>query len=446
EIEALRARVGHETQNSFPRNDAAGFYLLRDQDVAASEKAALSSLARVVFSADGRALEVQVAALRDAAVTVPAAVPPPRLPLVALPSFGQLAESARAPQGGFDAETGEFRFEVDLNHRTQRPWVNVIANASFGFQVSESGTGYTWAVNSRMHQLTPWSNDPVQDPAFEHWLLQDMDSRELIPLTPAGRGGGAAKHRVRHGQGYTVFECLHHNLVLETTFFADRDDAVKLVHVGVRHEGIGTRRLRALAMVEWQLGDKRGDRRTVHTWKPEGLPAVFGQQRESSGGFGGSTAFVQLAGLDALNGGVTQWTCDRSEFFAGRGTVEVPDTLAQRAGSGLDACAAIAGEFTLAAGATARFSFVLGHAPDAEAAAQLARRWQQRDVPQALAQARGFWDELLGRLQVRTPDPLFDAMVNRWLPYQTLVCRLWSKAGFYQAGLRPEPAHQRLVG
>ncbi|RZL65768.1 MAG: hypothetical protein EOP81_02810 [Variovorax sp.] len=434
EIEALRARVAQETQNSFPRNDAAGFYLLRDQDVAPSERAALSSLARAVFSADGRALEVQVAALRDAAVTVPATVQPPRLPLAALPSFGQLAESTRAPQGGFDAGTGEFRFEVDLNHRTPRPWVNVIANASFGFQVSESGTGYTWAVNSRMHQLTPWSNDPVQDPAFEHWLLQDLDSRELIPLTPAGRGGGAAKHRVRHGQGYTVFECLHHNLVLETTFFADRDDAVKLVHVSVRHEGIGTRRLRALAMVEWQLGDKRGDRRTIHTWKPEGLPAVFGQQRESSGGFGGSTAFVQLAGLDTAGGGVTQWTCDRSEFFAGRGTVEVPDTLAQRAGSGLDACAAIAGEFTLTAGATARFSFMLGHAPDAEAATQLARRWQHRDVPKALVQARGFWDDLLGRLQVRTPDPLFDAMVNRWLPYQTLVCRLWSKAGFYQAG------------
>ncbi|WP_443082782.1 GH36-type glycosyl hydrolase domain-containing protein [Variovorax sp. PAMC 28711] len=440
EIEALRARVGQETQNSFPRNDAAGFYLLRDQDVAPSEKAALSSLARAVFSADGRALEVQVAAaLRDASAaaspsTATDAPRPRSIPLAALPSFGQLAESVTAPQGGFDAPTGEFTFEVDLNRRTARPWVNVIANASFGFQVSEAGTGYTWAVNSRMHQVTPWSNDPVTDPAFEHWLLQDLDTRELLPLTPAGRGAVAARHRVRHGQGYTVFECLHHNLVLETTFFADRDDPVKLVHVSVRHEGIGSRRLRALAMVEWQLGDKRGDRRTVHTWKPEDQPAVFGQQRESGGGFGGSTAFVQLAGLDTLNGGITQWTCDRSEFFAGRGTVELPDTLAQRAGSGLDACAAIAGEFTLAPGATARFTFVLGHAADADAATQLARRWQQRDVPQALSQARGFWDELLGRLQVRTPDPLFDAMVNRWLPYQTLVCRLWSKAGFYQAG------------
>lgn len=430
EIEGVRSRVSLETQNSFPRNDAAGFYLLRDAEVAPSEKAALSTLARAIFNADGRTLDAQVAGLREAATPAGATTAMPHTPLALPPPPARIDDGAQAPQGGFDAASGEFRFEVDLDRRTPKPWVNVIANAGFGFQVSESGTGYTWAVNSRMHQLTPWSNDPVQDPAFEHYLLQDLDTRELLPLTPASRGGSTARHRVRHGQGYTVFECLHHGMVLETTFFADRDERMKLVQVTVRNASSGRRRLRALAMVEWQMGAARGERRTVHSWKGDDLPAVFGQQRESSAGFGGSTAFVALAGIDAP----AQWTCERSEFFAGHGGIEVPDTLGQRAGSGLDACAAIAGEFTLAVGEHATFSFMLGQADDADAAVALARRWQTRDVAGALAQARGFWDDLLGRLQVRTPDPLFDALVNRWLIYQTLVCRLWSKAGFYQAG------------
>ncbi|MBT2333733.1 hypothetical protein J7E49_07430 [Variovorax paradoxus] len=434
EIEALRLRVAHQTQNSFPRNDTAGFYLLRDHDVVPSERAALSRLARVVFTADGRSLEMQVAALHEARVDAGTDAEAPaassRAALLARPAA---APSAEAPTGSFDAESGEFRFEVDAGHRTPRPWINVIANADFGFQVSEWGTGFTWAGNSRMHQVTPWSNDPVQDPAFEHYLLQDLASRALLPLTPAGQGAGdgdEVRHRVRHGQGYTVFECRQRELALETTFFADRADAVKLVHVHVHNRGSGARRLRALGMVEWQLGAARGERRTIHCWKPEDQPAVFGQQRESSVGFGGSTAFLLLAGLP----GATQWTCDRNEFFDGHGIVEVPDTLSRRAGSGLDACAAIGGEFVVGAGEAASFTFVLGHADDADAALALARRWRQRDVPEALAQVRGFWDELLGRLQVRTPDPLFDAMVNRWLIYQTLACRLWSKAGFYQAG------------
>ncbi|MEO8835510.1 MAG: carbohydrate-binding protein, partial [Caldimonas sp.] len=51
-----------------------------------------------------------------------------------------------------------------------------------------------------------------------------------------------------------------------------------------------------------------------------------------------------------------------------------------------------------------------------------------------LQQVRERWDALLGTTVVRTPDPLFDAMVNRWLLYQTIACRLWARAGFYQAG------------
>jgi cyclic beta-1,2-glucan synthetase len=442
EIEVLRARVTQQTQNSFPRNDTAGFYLLRDQDVVPSEKAALSSLARAVFTADGRPLEVQVAALHearnDAAPAADEAATPrgiPSLPRgVPLLPHAAATPPNSAPEGDFDADTGEYRFEVGMDRRTPRPWINVIANAAFGFQVSEWGTGFTWAGNSRMHQVTPWSNDPVQDPAFEHYLLQDLASREMLPLTPAGGTTAGARHRVRHGQGYTVFEHQAGALALDTTFFADRDEAVKLVHVRVHNQGTGARRLRALAMAEWQLGDARGTRRTVRCWKPEDQPAVFGEQRESSAGFGGTTAFLLLAGLQGATTGATQWTCDRNEFFGGRGGLEVPDTLARRAGSGLDACAAIGGEFVVAAGDTASFTFMLGHADSSEAALDLAQRWRQRDVPAALAQVRGFWDELLGRLQVRTPDPLFDALVNRWLVYQTLACRLWSKAGFYQAG------------
>lgn len=433
-ILALRDHTLQQAENSFPRSDVAGFFLLRDHEVAPSEKAALSGLARITLVADGRPLQQQVAAWKDLAG------PTRRSPRAAMPLL-EVAEdppsaqpvspvSLQAPAGRFDAATGEFQFDVDHQHRPPRPWINVISNPSFGFQVSEAGAGYTWAVNSRLHQLTPWSNDPVRDPGFEHYLLQDLDTGKPLALSPSTESGSQQAFRVRHGQGYTVFECLHGELKVETTFFADRNDAVKIVRVRLHQQGAGKRRLRALAMVEWQMGAARHDRRTVHAWKAQDLPAVLAQQREGRAGFGGNSAFLSLTGLP----GPLQWTCDRREFFDTAGGLVLPGLLGQQTGSGVDPCAALAGEFNLSAGQSLDLCFMLGHAGDAAGAEQLARTWQVRDVDEALAGVKTFWTGLLGKVEVRTPDPLFDALVNRWLLYQTLTSRLWSKAGFYQAG------------
>lgn len=438
DILALRDRTLQQTENSFPRSDAGGFYLLRDQEIVPSEKAALTGLARVILVADGRPLEQQAAALRSTAnaqrragsATRP--LPAPSSGSTGSPSATGQPGALQTPQGHFDAGTGEFRFDVDSLHRPPRPWINVIANPSFGFQVSETGAGYTWAVNSRLHQVTPWSNDPVADPTFEHYLLQDVDTQQVLALSPSAQHGPAPACRVRHGQGYTVFECQHGALHAETTFFVAQTDPVKLVQVTLHNQGSATRKLRALAMVEWQMGAARHERRTIHAWKDKDslLTAVFAQQRESRAGFGGSTAFLSLTGLP----GTPEWTCDRSEFFDATGRLVLPSALGQNAAGGADPCAALASEFSLLPGQTLAFTFLLGHAGDATQALQLARSWQGKDAAQALEQVKAYWSGLLGKVQVQTPDPLFDALVNRWLLYQTLASRLWSKAGFYQAG------------
>ncbi len=434
EITMQRDRLTQKTQHSFPPTDAAGFYLLRDYEVSASEKLALAALARVIFTAEGRPIETQVAALQvkwDKRRTAPADsrnFQPPLTQSIHL----ALSTHTTAPQGRFDEATGEFQFEVDATHRPPRPWVNVIANAGFGFQISEAGSGYTWATNSRLHQLTPWSNDPVEDPTHEHFQLQDLDSGQLLHLTP-GSTRTAKRHRVRHGQGYSVFESTHDHLDMRCTFFADSVESVKLVLVELRNGAAQPRKLRALAMLEWQMGAALSESQTLICSAASDAPAVFAQQRESRGGFGGNTAFLAMAGLP----GAAQWTCERSEFFTVGGQLEWPEKFEQRSGGGLNPCGALASSFLLAPGEVHHYTMVLGHAADAAKAGQMAERWCSKpaaDVLQALAAVKAFWGELQGHIQVHTPDPLFDALVNRWLLYQTLTSRLWSKAGFYQAG------------
>ena len=61
---------------------------------------------------------------------------------------------------------------------------------------------------------------------------------------------------------------------------------------------------------------------------------------------------------------------------------------------------------------------------------------QYRDpgaVDASLGEARGFWDSVLGAVTVRTPDRTMDLLLNRWLLYQTLSCRIWGRSAFYQS-------------
>ncbi|MES3001070.1 MAG: glucoamylase family protein [Pseudomonadota bacterium] len=422
DIQQLRDRLQQSMQQKVHGGEAGGLYVLREQEVTDIEKSAFASTARLVLNADGRPLEVQLAAWREA-------LSPTLVPGRVSTCAAWRASGGAPSQGNFDPATGEYRLALRPAQATPRPWVNVIANPSFGFQVSESGSGYTWAINSRLHQLTRWSNDAVTDPSPEHWLLQDLDTRECISLFPGLDGNALSHHVVRHGQGYSTFETSQNGLLLETTFLADVADPVKLVSIRITNESARGRKLRAVALVEWMMGAGLADRRTVHTWKADDMPVLFARQRQARAGFGGCTGFLALAGGQTR----VRWTCDRSEFFDDVGKLVLPDVLGKRRGTG-DPASALAHDFELDRGEGVTVVFVLGHATSEDGAMQLARKWAGREAGPALSQVREQWSRLLGAVQVRTPDPAFDALVNRWLLYQTVTCRLWSRAGFYQAG------------
>src|SRR5262249_23260010 len=126
----------------------------------------------------------------------------------------------------------------------------------FGFLATEGGLGFTWAGNSQMNRLSPWSNDPVSDPAGEVVYLRDEETGEVWSPTPLPIPSRAPTV-VRHGQGYTAFERRVHGLIHELLVFVSPEDPVKLIVLKVKNPGDRARRLSATFYVEWVLGTVR---------------------------------------------------------------------------------------------------------------------------------------------------------------------------------------------
>lgn len=447
EITALRERHMAESGGS-SGSASTNLHLIHADALSSDELSTLQRLARVQFNADGRPLPHHVhewIEAHDNALT--------RRQSTSMSTLGSHASpmtSVPVPVGKFAANTGEYMFDAGKFVRPVRPWINVLANANFGAHISEAGGGYTWALNSRLNQITGWSNDPVADQPSEWFFLQDRKTRRAWSLAPSAGVDATAIYEVSHGQGYTIIKHRHGDIDVTATWCVDAETTVKQVQVHLVNRGQKVAQLRVIGLAEWVMGANRADRNTVHTQQvrvserlgaelvdqalvdsAQGLSALLCTQNDPSAGFGGGTAFFSLLGNV---GREHDWTCDRREFFDARGRLVLPDQLGQSSGDGLDPCAALSAELELNAGQTFEYVFLLGYGASPAQAMQVAAAAAVTPAAQRLSKVRKSWDKLLGATTVKTPDPLFDAMVNRWLLYQVVSCRLWAKAGFYQAG------------
>ncbi len=424
--EQYQSDIGIKDQSSAVQTN---FCILRSDELTADELSTFQSLARVQMSGDGRPLTYHVQnwlKRHDVDFEERNLVSNSGIGV----STGVGAESAttQTSKGAFNTESGDFTFDVSAKVRPVRPWVNVLANVSFGAIVSEVGGGYSWAKNSRLNQLTAWSNDPISDPPSEWFLVQDIKSMRTWSVSPSAWGAAQVKYEIVHGQGVSSITHNRNGLEICATWCVDPVESVKQIRLVFKNTSQRDMRLRAIGIAEWAMGANRAARTTAYTSRFEG--ALFCTQQERSAGFSEGTAFFAIQSPEVED----DWTCDRREFFDARGHFVLPDHLGQRQDAGADPCAALSTRFELDVAQSKQCVFFLGFAESLELAKTLALAVRKKPASQLVANTRIYWNELLGATVVKTPDALFDVMVNRWFLYQTLACRLWGKAGFYQAG------------
>ena len=423
-----------------------GIFLRKGSELSPDDQLLLQAAARVVLASNRGTLARQV----DRQAPVPL-LPPPLVPRASRQSrsLGPRHEISERQfensYGGFSAEGHEYvigrRFaEADPKTSqgdqsaalTPAPWANVIANAKFGTIVTESGGGYTWNANSQLNRLTTWSNDPVSDPPSEIVYLRDEATGEVWTITPAPLGDGATN--VRHGQGYTQFESSSHGLEQELLIFVPQDDPLKIVRLTLRNRGTEKRQISATSYTEWVLGALRERARLhVSTEIDSESDAIFATNAFRDE-FASGVAFADV------NVRPRTATGDRMEFIGRNGSLAQPAALrrvalSNRTGAGFDPCAALMATIDLEPGDEKSVVFLLGEATDREHARRLALKYRDpAEVTQSFDAVRQGWRELLSTIEVATPDAAFNLMLNQWLVYQVLACRVWGRSGFYQSG------------
>ena len=335
--------------------------------------------------------------------------------------------------GGFTPDGREYIIDLPPGRHTPAPWVNVIANSRLGAVVSESGSAYTWCGNAQLYRLTPWSNDSVSDPSGEVLYLRDDSSGRFFSPMPWPRTSDTT-YACRHGFGYSIFEHREDGLESKLTTFVAVAAPVKFLALKIKNLSARSRTVSVFASVDLVLGDLRS-RHAMHVvTELEPLTGAILARNRYNSEFSDSVAFFDCSeALRSVSG-------DRAEFLGRNGDPSSPAALrlrrlSGRLGPGLDPCAAMQARMDLAAGEEREIVFILGAGNNTAEAIALIQSYRGVGAARvALEEVWQFWNDKLGVLYAETPDAALNVLMNGWLPYQVLSCRMWGRSGFYQSG------------
>jgi len=413
-----------------------GVFLRTSETIPPEDMTLLLTVARVVLVAARGNIAQQIGSISDDVEAPPRFVPTskevvdqnPALPFLELPYFNGL--------GGFTQDGREYAIYLGPNARTPAPWINVFAHEHFGALTSESGNGFAWFGNSQSNRLIPWNNDPVSDTAGEAIYIRDEETGVFWTPTPLPIRENEA-YRARHGQGYSTFEHNSHGIEQELTTFVPMDGRnrpVRIQKLRLKNRSNRKRRLSATFYCEWLLGTTREEHQmhVVTTWDTE--TSTLMARNAYHPDFASRIAFASATPRPSTH------SASREAFLGRNGRPQSPlamrrKSIPETSGAGFDPCAVLQIPIELGVGEEIVVSFLLGEAGNVEEAKTIVSSFRETStIEKSLTDTKGWWDDMLSTLQVDVPDQSVNYLINRWLPYQTLSCRIWARSAFYQSG------------
>ncbi|MDY0226440.1 MAG: glucoamylase family protein [Desulfomicrobium apsheronum] len=412
-----------------------GIFVRSANRFADEDRILIQAVARVILSDTLGTLAQQIDGRTLPRIRIPQLVPSRTHRSEPLPSTPQPRHDLTFFNGlgGFTPDGREYVITTAQDRATPAPWINVLANPLFGSVVSECGSSCTWSENAHEFRLSPWDNDPVANEGGEAFYLRDEERGHYWSPTPRPCRG-AEPYVSRHGFGYSVFEHTERGIRSELMVYVALDAPIKFSVLKVSNVSERSRHISATGYVEWVLGDLR-PKSAFHviTEIDPHSGAIFARNAYNPE-FGSRTAFFDVD--DVLR----TVTTDRAEFLGRNGSLRSPAAMTRtrlsgKTGTAMDSCAAIQVGFELEVGEEREIIFKLGVGTDAADAQKIINRFRGAPAARhALDNVWQHWAHTLGAIHVETPDQSLNVLVNGWLVYQTLACRLWARSATYQSG------------
>ena len=290
--------------------------------------------------------------------------------------------------GGFDHGGRDY---VVTNTNTPMPWINVIANPSFGCIVSSTMAGFTFAHNAQQFKLTGWSNDIVRDNASEMLLI---NKKQFVPAT------------ARHGQGFSSFDAQYDEFNVKARVFVACERMEKYYQIMVENKTDNDMEIQLDMVYKLVLG----------TTEESTARYIYSEWNEASHSILARNVYhnqyrntrVQLT---AVTDNADELPYDYSLKYPNR----------KRLGMRIN----------IPAKGKRELAFIIAVIDDENA---MPGSFSLSAINREYDAVIRFWDEKLGGIEVDTPDKSLNYMLNRWYLYQVYASRLFARAGFYQVG------------
>ncbi|HYS69581.1 MAG TPA: protein ndvB, partial [Gemmatimonadaceae bacterium] len=240
-------------------------------------------------------------------------------------------------------------------------------------------------------------------------------------------------YKVRHAAGYSIFDHTHKGLASSFRLGVDQNDPVKISVLTLRNDGAARKKLTLTWYLEWVLGVNRElTQYQIRTSFDEVTQSMFARNYFD-------VQYAETVAFASISERVAYYSADRREFLGRNGTISSPAALERAGLSGaigatIDPCCALQVSVTIEPGETRDIVMLLGAAEGENAVREIiARHRTSSEAKQAVDSNIQAWEHRLSAMKIKTPEPTFDLMVNRWSLYQALSCRMWARTALYQS-------------